>query len=111
MHIYRILVGNKFHTVSLLVASPNERSALSAVEAFLQSEEVREMEREEIKWSKEVESREIVSESDHRYATFGHPVERCDDLYDQNDGQGPSFVNDLLVNPGSVIVDDSWNNG
>lgn len=111
MHIYRILVGNKFHTASLLVASPNEGSALSAVETFLQSEEVREMEREEIKWSKEVESREIVSENDHRYATFGHPVERCDDLYDQNDGQGPSFVNDLLVNPGSVIVDDSWKNG
>ncbi|MDQ1230715.1 hypothetical protein [Sphingomonas sp. SORGH_AS_0879] len=111
MHIYRIHVGNKFHTASLLVASPDEGSALSAVENFLQSEEVREMERREIEWSKEVESKEIVSESDHRYATFGHPVERCDDLYDQNDGQGPSFVNDLLVNPGSVIVDDSWNNG
>ncbi|MET3437894.1 hypothetical protein [Sphingomonas sp. 1185] len=111
MHVYRILVGNKFHTASLLVASADEGRALSAVETFLQSEENREMEREEIEWSKEVESKEIVSENDHRYATFGHPVERCDDLCHQNDGHGPSFVNDLLANPDSVIVDDSWNNG
>ena len=111
MHIYRILVGNKFHTASLLVASADEGGALSAVETFLQSEEVREMERKEIEWSKEVESKEIVSENDHRYASFGHPVERYDDLCHENDGHGPSFINDLLANPGSVIVDGSWNNG
>ncbi|MEH3047198.1 hypothetical protein [Sphingomonas adhaesiva] len=111
MHIYRILVGNKFHTASLLVASTDEESALSAVENHLQSEENREIERQEIEWSKEVESKEIVSENDHRYATFGHPVERCDDLYHQNDKHGPSFIKQLLANPGSVILDDSWHNG
>lgn len=111
MHIYRILVGNKFHTASLLVASTNEESALSAVEDHLQSEENRETERQEIEWSKDVKSDSIVSENDHRYATFGHPVERCDDLHHHNDGHGPSFIKELLATPGSVIVDDSWNNG
>jgi hypothetical protein len=111
MYIYRILISNKFHTASLAVAASDEESALSAVKHFLESDEIRKVEHQELEWSQEAEGKTIATADDHRYATFGHPVEKHKYLDYQDKKSGSFHTRDLLNNPGTVIIEDSWDNG